>query len=473
MKNFIHKSLLVALCSTAIISCKPTFTALPAPSPGSADFSKFISIGDGTAGGYADASLNRDGQMAAFPNILATQLKLVGMQGDFVQPLVEPGESYGYEDNKVCTKLQLLDSLFCDGKTELFPKHLSTASLGTIFPGNTYNILSLKIATHPPYNNLAAQGAKLIYINKIPGWFHAPKASSTAATYWQKIATTASSTMLDDALAQKPTFVSINAGAVDVMRFAKSGGGQDPAGDDDMITPQSEFHDSLYSILNALTGRGTGTALKPANPANHVKGVIPNLIDLNSFPYVTYIKWNGLILDAAGATALNTFHNHQFNFHAGANAYVIQDGSALNGKRQIKSDEFILIEIPQDSLRCHSLGAQLPIWSRWVLDAAEINIINTTVAEYNSIIKAAALAYNFAFVDANTSFHAIKTGTQFEGITLNAQLVNGNYFSLDGLNIGPLGQAAFANNCIVEINKLYGSTIPMADANQYKAVIFH
>ena len=459
MKNFIHKSLLIALCSSAIVACKPTLD-VPVVVPGSADFSKYISIGDGTPGGYADASLNREAQLAAFPNLLAQQFKLVG-GGEFIQPLVAEGKSYGFENNQPFTKYDLHYVKFCDGKTELYPQQLYTISL--------IDILQFKVSPVPTpttpapyYNNLAAQGTKIIYLNKKPTW------NGTSDTYWKKISSTGATTgagaatMLSDALAQKPTFVSINVGTVDVYRYAKSGGNQDK-GNDDFITPLDQFHDSLYSIMNALT----------ANATNHVKGVINNIIGIESFPYITYIKYDGLILDDTKAAALNTFYNGQFNFHAGRNAYVIYDPTASNGKRQITADEHILIEIPQDSLRCYELGGKVPIWERWVLDATELNTIKSTVTEYNSMLKAAADAYNFAYTDNYTAMKDVVKGTQFEGIKLSSEFVNGNQFSLDGLNISPLGQAVQANSCIVAINAKYGSTLPMVDATMTKGVIFH
>jgi hypothetical protein len=459
MKSFIHKSLLFALCSSAIIACKPTLDS-QVVIPGNADFSKFISIGDGTAGGYADASLNRDAQLAAFPNLLAQQFKLVG-GGEFIQPLVDIGKSYGYENNQPFTKYDLHYVKFCDGKTELYPQQL--------YKITPIDILNFKVSpvptpTNPPpyYNNLAAQGTKIIYVNKKPTW------NGSSDTYWKKISSTGvatnagAATMLSDAIAQKPTFVSLNIGTVDIYRYAKSGGNQDN-GTDDFITPIAQFHDSLYSIMNTLT----------AHAKNHVKGVINNIIGVESFPYITYIKYDGLILSASEAATLNAFHKNQFSFHEGRNPYVIYDASATNGKRQIKANEHVLIEIPQDSLRCYNLGGKLPIRGRWVLDASEINIIKTTVDQYNTLLKTAAEVYNFAYTDNFKAMEDVVKGTQFQGVKLTSEFVNGNQFSLDGLNISALGQVAQANSCIAAINEKYGSTLPMVDASKTKGVVFH
>ncbi len=89
------------------------------------------------------------------------------------------------------------------------------------------------------------------------------------------------------------------------------------------------------------------------------------------------------------------------------------------------------------------------------------------------MLKSAADAYNFAYVDGNTTIKEVVKGTQYSGITLTSEFVNGNQFSLDGLNISPFAHAATANACIVEINKKYGSTLPGVDATKVPSVLFH
>lgn len=470
MKNFIHKSLILALCSSAFVACKPTID-LTAVGPGTADFTKYVSIGDGTPGGYADASLNRESQLVAFPNQLAEQFKLVGMQGEFVQPLVAPylgtaGHTYtsfGFENGKAGTKYDLRYRSLCGGEPELHPEMVDSAI-------SIFDILGFSVLPAVgPYNNLGAQGAKMIYVNKKPPW------QGTSDTYWKKMSSTKGSngataaTMLSDAVAQNPTFVTINVGGVDVLRFAKSGGDQD-GGDDDFITSQDRFRDSLYSMMNVLT----------ANNTNNLKGVIINIIGVNSFPYFTHIKYNGLILDAAKVTELNGLYPTevaagQLTFKEGKNAYVIEDVNATNACkcRQILENEFILIEI-MDSLRyCYGVGSKIPLRKRWVLDVVEIDSVTTNINGFNASLKAAALAYNFAYVDGNTTIKMVVAGTQYTGITLTSEMVNGNQFTIDGLNISPFAHGITTNSIINAINLKYGSTIPGVNATKNPSVVFH
>src|SRR5690606_5445486 len=57
-------------------SCAPSLDELEA-SKGTADFSKFIAVGNSLTSGYADNGLYLEGQKVAFPNLMAEQLRLL------------------------------------------------------------------------------------------------------------------------------------------------------------------------------------------------------------------------------------------------------------------------------------------------------------------------------------------------------------------------------------------------------------
>ena len=54
---------------------------------GTANFSKFVALGNSLTSGYADGALFIDGQKASYANIMAQQFKLVG-GGDFKIPFM-------------------------------------------------------------------------------------------------------------------------------------------------------------------------------------------------------------------------------------------------------------------------------------------------------------------------------------------------------------------------------------------------
>lgn len=54
---------------------------------GSADFSKYVALGDSFAAGFSDNALFIEGQKGSYPNVLASQFALVG-GGEFTNPFM-------------------------------------------------------------------------------------------------------------------------------------------------------------------------------------------------------------------------------------------------------------------------------------------------------------------------------------------------------------------------------------------------
>jgi hypothetical protein len=55
---------------------------------------------------------------------------------------------------------------------------------------------------------------------------------------------------------------------------------------------------------------------------------------------------------------------------------------------------------------------------------------------------------------------------------MDARLVSGGAYSLDGITFNPRGNALFANQFIDAMNKKYNAKIPFADVSKYNGVIF-
>src|SRR5690606_35878191 len=76
-----------------ISACAPTLEEFQ-PEKGTADFSKFIAVGNSLTSGYADGGLYLAGQKVAFPNLMAEQFKAVG-GGTFNSPLFSQDQANG------------------------------------------------------------------------------------------------------------------------------------------------------------------------------------------------------------------------------------------------------------------------------------------------------------------------------------------------------------------------------------------
>jgi hypothetical protein len=260
--------------------------------------------------------------------------------------------------------------------------------------------------------------------------------------------------MLTDAMAQNPTFFSLLIGSDDVMAYAMAGGSSTS------ITSTTAFNVAIDSIINGLTKNGA-------------KGVIGNIPDLIDLPFFTTIPYNGLTLTQSLADQLNPLYAPLgMSFSAGDNPFIIADADSTLGRRKIQPDEFLVLTTPLDSIKCYNWGSLTPIPERFCLKKSEIDAIQTAITNYNIKLRTLAQAKGLAFVDVNAFYKKIKSGIVYNGVAINAEFVKGGMFSLDGIQLNPLGNAMLANEFIKAINQTYSSSIQQVDVTKYRGVVF-
>jgi hypothetical protein len=136
-----------------------------------------------------------------------------------------------------------------------------------------------------PYNNMGVPGAKS---------FHIPAAGYGAANpYFGRMASSPGVSVLQDAVAQSPTFFTISEiGGNDVLGYAMSGGtGVDRTGDFNAagyggndITDPTVFTQSLTAMVTALS-------------ANGANGAIATVPSITTLPFFTTVPHNALNAD--------------------------------------------------------------------------------------------------------------------------------------------------------------------------------
>ncbi|HEY6503926.1 MAG TPA: hypothetical protein VIZ28_08140 [Chitinophagaceae bacterium] len=447
MKTHLYKICSIGFIVIAFSSCKRQVDA-PAIQKGSLDASKYVSVGSSISAGYTDNALYYNGQVVSYPNLLAQQFKLIG-GGNFKQPLV-PVASVGIGAS-LNARYVLAPFTDCAGITSLAPVYAqASGDLG---------IFTTSVAADGPFNNISVPGLKAttaVY----PGYGDYTQGAGNFNPFFTRMtANPQSASVLSDAASQGPTFFSLFIGSDDVMGYALAGAAADA------ITPSAGpagygFDESIDAIVNTLTAFGA-------------KGVIANIPGIHTLPYFTTIPPNGLMLDAANAAALTAAYAAlDIPFHAGSNGFMIQDATAPAGIRQIKATEMVLLTVPQDSLKCAGWGSMKPIPHQYVLTETELTEINNAISAYNTKLKSVADAKGLAFVDVNAFMSRAQAGIMYNGIGMNAQFVSGGIFSLDGVDLTPIGNAFLANEFIKAINAKYVSTIPQIDATSYKGVSF-
>ena len=84
--NYIYKTIFFIVGVALLSACEPKMDGFKS-SAGSADFSKYVALGNSLTAGYADGALYSSGQSYAYANIIGQQLMLAG-GGAFVEPTV-------------------------------------------------------------------------------------------------------------------------------------------------------------------------------------------------------------------------------------------------------------------------------------------------------------------------------------------------------------------------------------------------
>lgn len=440
------KYFLLALLITALWSCKPTIDEFT-PGAGSADFSRYIAAGDFWTAGFADGALYKSGQENSFPAILAGQFAYV-QGGAFKQPLMVDDYGVGLSAGIPTPKLVLDFRTDCKGVTSLAPGLANVqVDMANLAP----------IGSQGPFNNIGMPGLKSIY-TVVPGF-------AALNPYFGRFASAPLNTVLDEVPPVNATFFTLMLGAFDVQYFAMLGG------TGDVITPVPQFTGAMTAVLNTLT-------------ANGAKGAVANVPDILDAPYFRTIPYNALpIPDQATADLLNAAYaplnmiikgagsTDTIVFSPGANPLVIQDAGLPWGMRQVKSSELVLLSLPQDSLKCAGWGSQKPVPANFILDASEIAAVNQAVSDYNTQIGQLVAGKDIALVDVHAMMKEIVTdGLAFDGVKIDGRFVQGNFYSLDGLNPTPRGSAVVAYYFIDAINKKFGANLPQVVVSDFEGV---
>ncbi|MDC8001878.1 G-D-S-L family lipolytic protein [Aequorivita todarodis] len=519
MKNILKYTF--ALLAIGFVSCEPEFDSPVTDSgfysSGTANLSKYVSVGNSLTAGYADGALYITGQKNSYPNIMAQQFALAG-GGEFYQPLMSDNIGGLLLNGSQITENRFVLAVDANGNPG--PVRLD---------GNPTTDITNHLSS--TYNNMGVPGAKSFHL-VTPGYGNIAGVPGAANPYFVRFASSESASVIGDAVAQNPTFFSLWIGNNDILSYATSGGsGVDQTGNMDPasygpndITDPNVFASVYSQMVDALT-------------ANGAKGVLINIPEVTSIPFFTTVPFAPLsplnpdfgpqipALNAQYALLNQAFaylgvpeRSIQFSL-TGPSAVVVQDesladisaqltqvligggldvptatifGMQYGQARQATSADLLVLTsssvigtlntdrlaqlmamgVPQEQAAQLSVnGVTYPMQDQWVLIPAEQQSISTAAASYNATIEALAGAKGLAFVDAKTALARVANGgVAYDGGVLTSQFVTGGAFSLDGVHPTPRGYAYTANLIIKAINETYDATIPMVHIGNYGTI---
>ena len=464
------------------------------PTAGSANFSKFVSLGNSLTSGYSDGALFIEGQKVSYANILAQQFATVG-GGEFKIPFMA--------DN--------IGGFKINGVPYAGPRLASTGGQApTPVSGTPSTEIMSSIASAGPYNNCGVPGAKSFHLLSPSYGSLAGISLGTANPYYVRFAPNATTSVLAYAASQTPTFFSLWIGNNDVLGYATSGGdGTNP------ITPSAGaagvgFDATYDALVNTLTSAGA-------------KGVVANIPYVNTVPFFTYIAANPVPLNATQVAQLNplfkamndmlAFAGQPARFQtltaSSTNPLLIADemlafdatalftggftqagypaqtaaflgnlyGKARHASNAAATRDYILLTAgatigatqPGYPATNSTIGVTFPMEDKSTLTASEVALVKAATDAYNAKIKAVATAKGLAFVDTNALMTQIANGgVSANGFTVTSAFITGGGFSTDGVHPSPRGNALIANKFIEAINATYGSNLKGVSLADYR-----
>ncbi len=525
MKNRIY----IAILALVFFSCEPEFDT-PVESAvytsGTVDFSNYVALGNSLTAGYADGALYRTGQENSYPNIMAQQFAFAN-GGEFTQPLMEDNTG-----GALLSGTQILENRFVleaqvtgEGTPDdpaFSPKRLvatPTTEISSVLSGG--------------FNNMGVPGAKSFHL-LAPGYGNvAGVAAELSNPYFARFASSATASVIGDAVAQNPTFFSLWIGNNDILSYATSGGIGVDHNDTGNIDPSTyESND----ITNTMAFAGVYSQLVAALTANGAKGILLNLPDVTSLPFFTTVPYaplspldptfgpqiptlNTTFAGLNGAFAFAGFPERAITFSTtGASAVLIKDESLTDisaalvpiltptfgvglamiyagqyGQvRQATAEDLILL--PSSSIigqldvdkvaelvgmgltqeqagQLAVQGVTLPLGDMYVLTPEEQAAITAAQTAYNTTIQGLATANNLAFLDVKSILaQAANGGLPFDGGLITSQFVSGGGFSLDGVHPTPRAHALLTNELLDAIETEYMATVPRVNPGTYGTV---
>jgi lysophospholipase L1-like esterase len=358
-------------------------------------YTTYVAIGDSLTAGYSSDSLVETHQANSYPLLLARQ---AGVIGTFQQPIISaPG---------IPAELTLVS---LSGPT-IVPR---SATLGT--PKN--------LGLARPYNNLAVPGASVGDASQDRGSLNA----------LSQIILRGQGTQIEQAVALKPTFITLWIGNNDALGAALRGRAVEGL----TLTAKAQFRKTYTDVVAGLSSTGA-------------KIVAANLPDVTTIPFVTTIP--PYLVDPS---------SRQPVLVSGQRVALIGPNGPLAPST--------FVTLAAASLLAQGIGVPTAVGGRGtplpdevILDAGEVAIIQDYIAADNQAIREVCAAAHIPVMDANTLLGEIKSGTRkVGGISITSEFLTGGFFSYDGVHPTDLGYAVIANEWINTINANGGSLQPV------------
>lgn len=484
----------------------PPDPSTPSGSSGSADFTKFVTIGNSLMAGMQGNALFTSGQQNSLSAIINSRLALAGGTATFNQPDI--GSEAGFT------------GFAPDGVTPLGKLILQTNAAGSTLPAPVVpgQVPGPYTGDKTALNNFAVPGIQI-------GQFLTPLTGGPAEgnpafnpLYARFASAPGSSTLIGDVLAAQPTFFAFWLGNNDVLGFAAGGGDDNGV----PITSQEDFAFRYNASISTMLGTYPD-----------LKGVVGNIPNVLVVPFFNLIPYNAIPMDdpatvellngPAGFGGFNQLLDglaanglldpaeaaaRKISFQLGANPIVIEDTDLtdlgplwdiLVGLGAIPPDQRPALEpfrfarqsvqgeqgtLPaagvlgteaQPGNPLSVIGVAVPLADRYWLTQTEQVAITNAIAGYNATIQSVVDGSEgrLALADANSRLLELALGGPqlIDGVIVTPDFAPPTgLFSADGVHLNTRGYAETANLFIDAINETFGATVPRVNISAYPSI---
>ena len=510
MKSFKY-SLSIAALLFAVTACDQENLVLQEPEPaasqcegaskGTADFTKFVAIGNSFVAGFQAGALFTEGQNNSLAAILNKQFECVGAPATFKQPDIKA--SLGW--NLFITQPFLADNtkpilgrMLLQGASPRPTPQAYAPGVLEALPNPVANPNFVYTGSKTELNNFAVPAITVGQVlTPATGDWNNPPTPALSPFYARFASAPGTSMILTDANAANGTFVLVWLGLDDFFLHAAYGGDPTLA----PLTSAADFQTRFGAVfLHPAIGLLT---VKPT-----LKGVVGNLPNIFIMPHFTSVPYNAIPMtsqaqvdqvNAGYATYNGALQNPGFGLSAeektkrtitfalGANAIVIEDETLTDltsfGVPSIRqataADKFPLatgsilgtLETPGNPATAWGVGKALT--DRYALIPSEIQAIEAARTAYNNVIAGvvAGSGGKLALADVNAAMNGLAVAQLMPVantlVSFNINPPTG-IFSEDGVHPNARGYAFLSRTFIEAINQTFGATIPLTPVGWYK-----
>jgi lysophospholipase L1-like esterase len=393
------------------------FVAVPLfAARGSADFTRFVTLGDSFGAGVSSVGLNVRHQQYSWPAMIARQVGL---------------DVHCVNDGPHCFQIPYISEPGILPELELVS--LSPLSL-QLKPGLG---TPLRLALPRPYNNLSIDGAEVSdVIRPVSG---DGNEAINAAIVHRNLGV-----IVDQALALNPTFIAIWIGGNDAFNGVQRGRPAEMTSLEDFTR---DYNEMLSRLVAGAPNAGmiVGTLPSDITIIPYTSVLPPVVVDQNRQPVLLNGNMIPLIAELGDGTIGPLPPGSRVNLTASS---LLASGYGIPGALAP-----FFPPLPD-------IGKPLP--DREVLTPTEIAVIHQRLADFNAVIRAAAAARDIPVADIDAFMQRAAAGIHIGPVRLDLSYITGGLISYDGFHLTDIGYMLFANEYIRTINAAYGTNIPVA-----------